>query len=178
MSSYSATTRVVFELQPEAQPHAAAPPLSETFEQLAEVGKQACKAMVLRIFDCIDPVVNQATKAMLLSIPPLQPVLPASLIDFPVLPPELRLPPNSAWAGVAVLAPPPIRKPPPRPPGRPLGSSRVSFELIVEKFDCLSRELKRPPTMLEVADALDVTPKTVSRHLRRHDRQWPPHPYN
>ena len=47
MSSYSATTRVVFEAQPEAQGNDAAPPLSEIFEQLAEVGKRVAKAMSL-----------------------------------------------------------------------------------------------------------------------------------
>ena len=98
--------RVVYCSSLEVQRNAASPSLSEAIKRLLEAEKRAHKAMLLRVFDCVEAVVNQATKAMLLATTAaLQPVLPASLINSQVLSPALWLLP--------------FRKPLPRRRGRP-----------------------------------------------------------
>ena len=167
MSSSSASGRVVFEAQLEAQGSRAAAALpslaafpsltlatsSEALERLVEAEKRAHKAMLLRIFDCIEALLNQATKAMLLATTAaLRPVLPASLINFPVLSPALRLLP--------------FRKPLPRRRGRPLGTETVlSLEEIEKAYLTCARERETPPKRHEVAKQLLVSDSTLSRRL-------------
>ena len=87
--------RAVYCSSLEVQRNAASPSLSKAIERLLEAEKRAHKAMLLRAFDCIEAVVNQATKAMLLAATAaFQPVLPASLINFPVLSPAPWLLPH------------------------------------------------------------------------------------
>ena len=179
MSSYSATTRVVFEAQPEAQGNDAAPPLSEIFEQLAEVGKRVAKAMSLHVSDCIgdytDAVVKQANEAMRLRISALKPVLLASLISSlrPLSAP--RLLPNLEWNAALVLTPPSFRKPLPRRRGRPPGTEIVlRAEEIEEVHRSRARGLRRRPKRTEVAAELGVGDSTLYRRLRDMGLLWPP----
>ena len=143
--------RVVYCSSLEVQRNAASPSLSEAIKRLLEAEKRAHKAMLLRIFDCIEALLNQATKAMLLATTAaLRPV--ASLINFPVLSPALwRLP---------------FRKSLPRRRGRPLGTETVlSLEEIEKAYLTCARERETPPRRHEVAKQLLVSDSTLSRRL-------------
>ena len=146
--------RVVYCSSLEVQRNAASPSLSEAIKRLLEAEKRAHKAMLLRAFDCIEALLNQATKAMLLAATAaLQPALPASLINFPVLSPALWLLP--------------FRKPLPRRRGRPLGTETVlSLEEIGAAYHTCLLERETPPRRREVAKKLLVSDSTLYRRLR------------
>ena len=146
--------RVVYCSSLEVQRNAASPSLSEAIKRLLEAEKRAHKAMLLRAFDCVEAVVNQATKAMLLAATAaLQPVLPASLINFPVLSPALWLLP--------------FRKPLPRRRGRPPETEIVlSLEEIGDAYHTCLHELETPPKRPQVAKKLLVSDSTLYRRLR------------
>ena len=136
--------------------NAASPSLSKAIERVLEAEKRAHKAMLLllRAFDCIEALLNQATKAMLLAATAvLQPALPASLINFPVLSPALWLLP--------------FRKPLRRRRGRPLGTETVlSLEEIGAAYHTCALERETPPRRPQVAKKLLVSDSTLYRRLR------------
>ena len=145
--------RVVYCSSLEVPRNAASSSLSKAIERVLEAEKRAHKAMLLRAFDCIEALLNQSTKAMLLAATAaLRPVFPASLINFPVLSP-------APW----LL---PFRKPLPRRRGRPLGTETVlSLEEIGAAYHTCLLERETPPRRHEVAKKLLVSDSTLSRRL-------------
>ena len=101
---------------------------------MVEAEKRAHKAMLLRAFDCIEALVNQATKAMLLAA-------------------------NAALQPALGLLP--SRKPLPRR-GRPLGTETVlSLEQIGDANHICALELETPPWRPQVAKKLRVSDSTL-----------------